>query len=194
MASSQRKEILVIGGTGAQGIPVVQTLSASEEYSVRVLTRDPSSARARSLAALPNVTLIQGTQESEADLHRVFNGVYGAWVNLDGFILGEMKELYLAFRCYEIARAEGLKHYVWANCDYALKIAGWKEEYHWGIMMQRDELAVSFGKFRLVIPAKSLPENGASGQNSCHRAGAIPGAETPHCLGKNLGAHRLNAE
>ncbi|EXJ66607.1 uncharacterized protein A1O5_10278 [Cladophialophora psammophila CBS 110553] len=132
MASLQRKEILVIGGTGAQGMPVVHTLSASSEYSVRVLTRDPASTRAKSLAALPNVTLIQGTQDSEADLHRAFKGVYGAWVNLDGFTLGEMKELYFAFRCYEIARGEGLKHYVWANCDYALRIAGWREEFHWG--------------------------------------------------------------
>lgn len=97
-----------------------------------MLTRDPNSSRAKYLASLPNVTLIQGTQESEADLHRAFKGVYGAWVNLDGFVLGEMKELYLAFRCYEIARHEGVKHYVWANTDYALKIAGWREEFHWG--------------------------------------------------------------
>jgi hypothetical protein len=96
------------------------------------LTRDPTSARAKTLEALPNVTLIKGTQDSQADLHRAFKGVYGAWVNLDGFILGEMKELFFAFRAYEIARHEGVKHYVWANCDYALRIAGWREEFHWG--------------------------------------------------------------
>jgi hypothetical protein len=78
------------------------------------------------------VTLLQGSQSSEHDLHTAFRGVYGAWVNLDGFTLGEMKELYYGFRCYEIARAEGVEHYVWANCDYALRIAGWEEGYHWG--------------------------------------------------------------
>jgi hypothetical protein len=97
-----------------------------------VLTRDPNSARAKALASLPNVTLITGTQDNEADLHRAFKGVYGAWVNLDGFTLGEMKELYFAFRCYEIARHEGVKHYIWANGDYGTKLSGWREEYRWG--------------------------------------------------------------
>lgn len=97
-----------------------------------MLTRDPTSSRASELGALPNVSLLQGSQDNQADLHKAFNSVYGAWVNLDGFTLGEMKELYYAFRAYEIARAEGVKHYVWANCDYALRIAGWDESYHWG--------------------------------------------------------------
>jgi hypothetical protein len=111
---------------------MVKALSASAAYTARVLTRDISSKRARSLAALPNVTLIQGSQDNQADLHNAFRGVYGAWVNLDGFTLGEMKELYFGFRAYEIARHEKVQHYVWANGDYALKIAGWDEQFHWG--------------------------------------------------------------
>lgn len=107
-------------------------LSSSKDYSVRVLTRDPSSKRAESLASLLNVALIKGSQDDEKSLHESFKGVYGAWVNLDGFTLGEMKELYFGFRAYEIARHEGVQHYVWANCDYALRIAGWDEQYHWG--------------------------------------------------------------
>ncbi|KAK5049369.1 hypothetical protein LTR84_004298 [Exophiala bonariae] len=132
MSQIARKEILVIGGTGAQGIPVVKALSASSTYSVRVLTRDPSSKRAQELASLPNVTLLQGSQDEQKKLHEAFHGVYGAWVNLDGFTLGEMKELFYGFRAYEIARHEKVQHYVWANCDYALRIAGWDEQYHWG--------------------------------------------------------------
>jgi hypothetical protein len=104
----------------------------STNYSVRVLTRDPSSKRAQNLASLPNVILIQGSQDDEKTLHEAFHGVYGAWINLDGFTLGEMKELYYGFRAYEIARHEKVQHYVWANCDYALRIAGWDEQYHWG--------------------------------------------------------------
>ncbi|OQD80100.1 hypothetical protein PENANT_c039G04215 [Penicillium antarcticum] len=61
-------EVLVIGGTGAQGAPVVQV---------------------KSLAALQNVTLFQGAVTSQEDLHAAFRGVYGAWVNIDGFTLGE---------------------------------------------------------------------------------------------------------
>ncbi|KAL1798805.1 hypothetical protein ACET3X_002842 [Alternaria dauci] len=126
------KEILVIGGTGAQGLPVVKAISASNEFSARVLTRDANSSRALELAKLPNVTLIEGKQDSQEDLHRAFRGVYGAWVNTDGFTLGEKAEMFYGFRAYEIARHEGVQHYVYAATDYALKEANWDEAYHWG--------------------------------------------------------------
>jgi len=78
------------------------------------------------------VTLIQGTQDNQKDLHRAFRGVYGAWVNTDGFTLGEKNELFYGCRAYEIARHEGVQHYVYASTDYALKDASWNEDYHWG--------------------------------------------------------------
>lgn len=71
------------------------------------------------------MTLIQGSQTSQEDLHAAFKGVYGAWVNTDGFTLGEKAELFYGIRAYEIARAEGVAHYVWANSDYAVRKAGW---------------------------------------------------------------------
>ncbi|KAF4783329.1 NmrA family protein [Colletotrichum scovillei] len=129
---SELKEILVIGGTGAQGRPVVKALAETKRYSVRVLTRNVGNARAKELATLPNVTLVQGKQDSQQDLHRAFKGVYGAWVNTDGFTLGQKSELFYGIRAYEIARHEGVQHYVWAGTDYALKKSGWNERYHWG--------------------------------------------------------------
>ncbi|KAH7143406.1 hypothetical protein EDB81DRAFT_934596 [Dactylonectria macrodidyma] len=129
---SELKKILVIGGTGAQGIPVVKAFAASNRYLVRVLTRNASSDRSRSLAALANVTLIQGRQDNQEDLHKAFKGVYGAWVNTDGFTLGQKSELFYGIRAYEIARHENVQHYVWASTDYALKKSGWDEKYHWG--------------------------------------------------------------
>ncbi|QKX62327.1 uncharacterized protein TRUGW13939_09486 [Talaromyces rugulosus] len=125
-------EILVIGGTGAQGKPVVEALANSGRYAVRLLTRNPQSGRAQELSALPNVTLQQGSVTSQEALHAAFRGVYGAWVNIDGFTLGEKNELFYAMRAYEIAISEGVTHYVWANIDYALRKAGWDEKYHYG--------------------------------------------------------------
>jgi hypothetical protein len=107
-------------------------LANSQRYSVRVLTRNSNSARAQKLLELPNVHLIQGTQDSQNDLHAAFKGVYGAWVNTDGFTLGEKSELFYGIRAYEIARAEGVQHYVWANIEYGLKNTGWDEDYHCG--------------------------------------------------------------
>ncbi|KAL6900566.1 hypothetical protein GGI43DRAFT_427554 [Trichoderma evansii] len=129
---SDLRRILVIGGTGAQGIPVVKALSESKRYSVRVLTRDSKSRRSLDLAILPNVTLLEGSQDNLEDLRKAFEGVYGAWVNLDGFTLGEKNEGFYGVRAYEIARHQGVKHYIWANSDYALRKSGWDEKYHWG--------------------------------------------------------------
>ncbi|CAN9216050.1 unnamed protein product [Alternaria alternata] len=126
------KEILVIGGTGAQGLPVVKAISSSKEFSAKVLTRNAGSSRAVELSKLPKVTLIEGKQDSQEDLHRAFRGVYGAWVNTDGFTLGEKNELFYGCRAFEIARHEGVQHYVYSNADFALKDANWNEDYHWG--------------------------------------------------------------
>ena len=64
-AHAPNKLILVIGGTGAQGMPVVQALLAPAQdgspspYAVRVLTRNPDSPRAKQLAA-QGVELFKG--------------------------------------------------------------------------------------------------------------------------------------
>ncbi|KAI9040681.1 NmrA/HSCARG family protein [Aspergillus affinis] len=126
------REVLVIGGTGAQGLPVVKALSSSKKFSVRVLTRDAKSARAQEIVKLPNVSVVEGRQDSQEDLHRAFKGVYGAWVNTDGFTLGEKNELFYGCRAYEIARYQGVQHYIYACTDFALKHANWDEDYHWG--------------------------------------------------------------
>lgn len=48
MSSHATSNIFVIGGTGAQGMPIVRSLVADKKYSVRVLTRDPSSPEPKS--------------------------------------------------------------------------------------------------------------------------------------------------
>jgi hypothetical protein len=107
-------------------------LSESGRYTVRVLTRNTDSERAKTIAKFPNVTLIQGSQDNQKDLHKAFKGVWGAWVNTDGFTIGEKNELFYGIRAYEIARHEGVQHYVYASTDYAVKDANWNEKYHWG--------------------------------------------------------------
>jgi hypothetical protein len=65
MSSATKKLILVIGATGAQGIAVVNGLLAPaadgspSPYSVRALTRDTSSERARALTSR-GVECVQG--------------------------------------------------------------------------------------------------------------------------------------
>ncbi len=63
-------KIFVIGGTGAQGIPVIQALVKDKKYFCRVLSRDPNSVRAKSLVALGNVEIVEGTFADEDVLRK----------------------------------------------------------------------------------------------------------------------------
>ena len=50
-------------------------------------------------------------------------GVYGAYVNTDGFVVGEQKEIFAGIRIFEIAKEVGtVKHFIWCGLDYILKV------------------------------------------------------------------------
>ncbi|KAJ7474257.1 NAD(P)-binding protein [Mycena latifolia] len=122
------KLILVIGATGAQGQAVIDALLTPGEngkaspYSVRALTRDPGSTQAQALAA-------RGVECVKA-VAKALDGAYGAWVNTDGFTVGETEEIYAGMRIFEIARqTPSLRHYVWSNLRYVFKRAGYNPDY-----------------------------------------------------------------
>ncbi|KAM3065489.1 hypothetical protein ACMFMF_010976 [Clarireedia jacksonii] len=127
MTSHQTSKIFIIGGTGAQGIPVIKALVGDKKYQVRVLTRDPNSARAKELLSFGNIELFEGTFADEEVLRKGYQGCDGAFVNIDGFNTGEKTEIFWAIRCYEIAIQEGIKFFVYGNLDYALKKSGYDE-------------------------------------------------------------------
>ncbi|KAK3320310.1 hypothetical protein B0T19DRAFT_338065, partial [Cercophora scortea] len=130
------KKIFIVGGTGAQGIPVVRGLVANNGYAVRILTRDPSSRRAQDLVALnpPKVELFQGTFTSETDLRNGYAGCEGAFINIDGFATGEKGELYWATRAYELAIESGITFYVYGNIEFTYKKSGYRPEFRAGHM------------------------------------------------------------
>lgn len=131
---STPKKIFIVGGTGAQGMPVVRSLVGDGAYSVRILSRDPTSRRAKELKALNDslVEIVQGSFTSEADLRAGFAGCYGAFVNIDGFATGEKGEMFWAIRSWEIAIESGIKFFVYGNLDYSLKKSGYDESVHAG--------------------------------------------------------------
>jgi NmrA-like family len=131
-ASHSTSRIFVIGGTGAQGMPVVRALVADKKYSVLVLTRDSTSPRAKALLELGNVSLLEGSFADESVLREGFQSCDGAFVNIDGFNTGEKTETYWAFRAYEIAIEEGIKFFVYGNLDYALKKSGYDSRFRTG--------------------------------------------------------------
>lgn len=132
MSSQNTSKIFIIGGTGAQGIPVITSLVSDRKYSVRVLTRDSTSPRAKALLALGNVELVEGTFADETDLRNGYRGCDGAFVNIDGFNCGEKNETYWAIRAYELAIEEGIKFFVYGNLDYSLKKSGYDRRFRTG--------------------------------------------------------------
>jgi len=131
--TSQNKELLlIIGGTGAQGLAVIKSLTADGRYHVRVLTRDTKQKRSAELAKNPHVELIEGRLTDEKSLHRAFDGVSRAFVNIDGFTVGEKTEIFWGMRIFEIAKQHHVKHYVFSNLDYGFKKGGYDEKYRCG--------------------------------------------------------------
>jgi hypothetical protein len=132
MSSHTTSKIFVIGGTGAQGIPIIRALVADKKYSVRLLSRDSASRRATDLLALGNVSILEGSFADEAVLREGFRGCDGAFINIDGFNTGEKTEMYWAIRSYEIAIEEGIKFFVYGNLDYGLKKSGYDSRFRTG--------------------------------------------------------------
>lgn len=150
-----KKLVLVFGATGAQGSHVIDALLAPSEdgtpspYAIRALTRDPSSSRAQELTA-KGVECVKGTcthfvfgtskkltpfqligsLDDFASIHAAFQGVYGAYVNTDGFTIGEQKEIYVNMRIFEIAKqTKSMRHYVFSGLDYVTKLSGYNPDY-----------------------------------------------------------------
>lgn len=132
MSKHATSKIFIVGGTGAQGIPVVRSLVEDKKYHCRVLSRDVTSKRAKQLLSFGNVEIVEGTFASEADLRAGFHGCDGAFINLDGFNSGEKSEMFWAIRAYELAIEEGIKFFVYGNLDFAYKKGGYDSKYRSG--------------------------------------------------------------
>ena len=77
---SDKKIIAVAGATGAQASGLVQSILKDKDgpYSVRALTRDPSSAKARALADA-GAEVVAANVDDEESLKRAFDGAHGAY-------------------------------------------------------------------------------------------------------------------
>jgi uncharacterized protein YbjT (DUF2867 family) len=133
MSSNSVTKIFVVGGTGAQGLPVVRGLVSDGKYLCRILTRNSKSPRAQELLALGNVELVEGSFTSEEDIRNGYRGCDGAYVNIDGFNTGEKTETYWAMRAYELAVEDrGIKFFVYGNLDFVYKKSGYNPIFRTG--------------------------------------------------------------
>ncbi|KAH8656190.1 NmrA family protein [Tricladium varicosporioides] len=130
--STPKQTVLIIGGTGAQGVPVVKELTQDSAYAIRLLTRSASTPQALELARLPNVTIIEGNAHNEADLHSALEGVEIVFANTNGFAIGEKAEIYWGIRLYELSREHKIKHFIWGSLESSYEISGYQPRFRTG--------------------------------------------------------------
>jgi len=103
--------VVVVNATGAQSSSVVRAAAAAG-FHVRAQVRSISKPEAQTLAALPNVTLAEGSVEDTSFVSTLFKDADYAWVNTTFFQQDETalgKSLALA------AKEAGVKHYVYSS-------------------------------------------------------------------------------
>lgn len=116
---SEKKRIAVLGATGAQGGALARSIlnDPASEFSVRALTRDPNSEKAKALAAM-GAEVLSVDVDDPASLTRAFAGCYGAFcVTFFWEHLSPEKELAQARAMAEAARMNGLEHVIWSTLE-----------------------------------------------------------------------------
>jgi uncharacterized protein YbjT (DUF2867 family) len=115
----EKKVIAVVGATGAQGGGLARAILAdsSGEFSVRAITRDPSSEKAQELAAL-GAEVVAGDVDDEASLEQAFAGAYGAFcVTFFWAHFTPELEITQAGNMARAAKAAGVKHVIWSTLE-----------------------------------------------------------------------------
>jgi len=93
------------------------------------------------LLALPGVTIIEGNVYDDDTLYKAFTGVDYAFVNTNGFAIGEKNEIYWGIRMFEIARSCNLSHFQYASLAYSSKLGGFDPKFRSGHLDGKGKVA-----------------------------------------------------
>jgi uncharacterized protein YbjT (DUF2867 family) len=116
---SEKKIIAVVGATGAQGNGLARAIlnDPAGPFSVRALTRDPDSAKAKELARL-GAGIVKADVDDPESLKKAFAGAYGAYcVTFFWAHLSPEKELANATSMAMAAKQAGLRHVIWSTLE-----------------------------------------------------------------------------
>lgn len=113
------RTIAVIGATGAQGGGLVRAIlnDAESGFSVRALTRNVNSDKAKALAEL-GAEVVAADVDDLASLKRAFEGAYAAYcVTFFWEHFSPQKENAQAAGMAEAAKQAGLRHVIWSTLE-----------------------------------------------------------------------------
>jgi uncharacterized protein YbjT (DUF2867 family) len=116
---AEKKIIAVVGATGAQGNGLVHAIlnDKSGGFSVRALTRNVNSDKAKALAKL-GAEVVAVDVDNEESLRKAFDGAYGAYCVTffwEHFMVE--KEMAQASAMARAAKQAGLRHVIWSTLE-----------------------------------------------------------------------------
>ncbi len=115
----QKKIIVVFGATGAQGGGLAKAIlnDKNSEFSVRAVTRDVNSDKAKELANL-GAEVVAGDVDDIESLKKTLAGAYGAYfVTFFWAHFSPEKEMAEAKSMALAAKDAGLKHVIWSTLE-----------------------------------------------------------------------------
>ena len=116
---NEKKIIVVLGATGAQGGGLVRAIlnDPSSTFAARALTRDAKSEKAKELATL-GAEIVEADVDDVESLKRAFQGAYGAYcVTFFWEHFLPEKELAQAKNMAEAAKHADLEHVIWSTLE-----------------------------------------------------------------------------
>ncbi len=137
----KEKIIAVVGATGAQGGGLVRAILGNREgcYTVRALTRNPGSDKAKELARLGAEVVPADIGDAES-LKKAFRGAYGAFcVTFFWEHFSPEKEIAHAGAMAHAAKDEGLPHVIWSTLEDTRK---------W-VPLEDDRMPTLLGKYKV---------------------------------------------
>ncbi|KAF9508233.1 hypothetical protein BS47DRAFT_245673 [Hydnum rufescens UP504] len=127
MSSTQKKVVAVTGSTGTQGGSVAKILLADGTFTVRAITRNVNSEKAKELKAL-GAEVVAADWENVESLRKAFKGAWGVFGVTDFWRLFEIHqgnqtetqahEEQHGRNLVDAAEAEGIKHFVWSTLPH----------------------------------------------------------------------------
>lgn len=114
---ASKELVLVTGATGKQGGAVARELLALG-YPVRAMTRKPGGEAAKALAKM-GATVVAGDLDDPASLERALKGAWGVFAVQNTWEAGVEKEEEQGKRIAQLAKKEGVQHYVYSSVGSA---------------------------------------------------------------------------
>jgi uncharacterized protein YbjT (DUF2867 family) len=116
---TDKKVIAIVGATGAQGGGLARAILSDpqSEFSVRALTRNVNSDKAKELAKL-GAEVVAADLDNAESLEKAFKGAYGVYAVTNFWEhFSPEKEIAQAESIANAAKAAGVKHAIWSSLE-----------------------------------------------------------------------------